>query len=80
MKHQDLGGTPSAQLAKSHSKPASCSDCGTELKTVNYTIWGTKRYSVKSKSYVEDDSPGNTDMEFTCPNCSAKLDPDGLMC
>jgi hypothetical protein len=59
------------------TKPANCFACGAELKTIDYTIWGAKIFRQETKSYVEDDSVG--DMEFSCPNCSAKLNPDGLI-
>ena len=49
------------------------------MNTISYTILGTKRFNAKTKSYEEDESPGNTDMEFTCPNCSAKIDPEGII-
>jgi hypothetical protein len=58
--------------------PVNCSACGSVLTTVNYTIWGTKRFNPETKSYEEDDSLGNCDMEFSCPNCSRKLDPEGV--
>lgn len=58
--------------------PLNCSDCGMVLSKVNYTIWGTKGFDQKSLSYQENESFGETDMEFTCPKCSAKLDPEGI--
>ena len=60
-------------------EPPPCAGCNVPLKTISYTIWGTKRFNPKTKSYEEDDSPGNTDMEFTCPKCSAKVDPEGVI-
>jgi hypothetical protein len=59
--------------------PLTCIGCDTLLKTVDYKIWGTKRFDPKTGSYEEDDSLGNTDMEFSCPNCSAKLDPEAII-
>ena len=59
--------------------PLNCSDCGMVLSKVNYTIWGTKRFDQESLSYREDEALGETDMEFTCPNCSAKLDLEGII-
>jgi transcription initiation factor IIE alpha subunit len=53
-----------------------CLDCGSTLTKVDYKVWGTKRFDATRDSYVEDESLGSTDMEFTCPNCSAKLEPD----
>lgn len=37
--------------------------------------------STKAKAgfYEEDDSPGNTDMEFSCPKCSAELDAEAII-
>jgi DNA-directed RNA polymerase subunit RPC12/RpoP len=58
--------------------PISCPDCNHVLKKVNYQIWGTKRFAEKSGQYEEDESLGETDMVFTCPNCSVKLEPDVL--
>ena len=60
---------------RSEAQPLKCGDCGTLLNTVNYTIWGTKTFDAKAGSYIEDDSLGSSDMEFRCPNCSAKLEP-----
>ena len=60
-------------------KTPACTDCGQTLNTISYTIWGTKRFDPKSNSYTEDESLGNTDMEFTCPTCSANIDPEGII-
>jgi hypothetical protein len=57
---------------------SACPTCGVILKTLKYTIWGTKKFDPDSGSYLEDDSLGNSDMEVSCPNCSAKLDAEGL--
>lgn len=59
--------------------PLSCPHCNTVLNTVSYQIWGTKKFDYKSGGYKEDESLGNTDMEFTCPNCSAKLEPESVL-
>jgi hypothetical protein len=56
-----------------------CPDCNALLQTVSYQIWGTKRFDVKTGAYNEDDSPGSSDMEFCCPKCSAKLDPEAII-
>ena len=58
--------------------PLECSDCGSTLNSVDYQMWGTQRFNKKTGQYEEDDSLGNTDMEFRCPNCSAKLDGEAL--
>ena len=60
-------------------KLALCPSCGAAMKTIDYKVWGTKRFSPSTGFYEDDDSPGNSDMEFTCPNCSCKLDPEGLV-
>jgi predicted RNA-binding Zn-ribbon protein involved in translation (DUF1610 family) len=60
-------------------KPPTCTDCGQKLNTISYMMWGTKRFDSKTNSYTENESLGNTDMEFTCPNCSAKIDPEGVI-
>jgi hypothetical protein len=31
------------------------------------------------KARKEDDAHGNTDMNFPCPKCSAKLDPEPII-
>ncbi len=49
------------------------------MPTISYTIWGTKRFDPETGTYEEDDSPGNTDMEFRCPHCSAKIDPESTI-
>lgn len=59
--------------------PLKCPDCNAVLQTVSYQIWGTKRFDAASSAYEEDDSLGNTDMEFSCPKCSAKLDPEAII-
>jgi DNA-directed RNA polymerase subunit RPC12/RpoP len=59
--------------------PISCPDCNSVLTTVSYQIWGTKRFDDKTGGYQEDESLGNTDMEFACPNCSAKLEPESVL-
>lgn len=73
---------PRAELKhKKKARPATpptCPDCGKRMLTVSYTIWGTKRFDRRTNEYREDESVGNTDMEFRCPKCSAKLDPERL--
>ena len=59
--------------------PLTCTGCNTVLKVITYQIWGTKRWDAKTGDYEEDDSPGNTDMEFSCPNCSAELDAEAII-
>lgn len=39
----------------------------------------TKKYDSETNSYIEDEALGNSDMEFYCPNCSGKLDPEGIV-
>lgn len=56
-----------------------CPTCNAPLRAVSYTIWGTKRFEPQRALYVEDEAPGNTDMEFRCPTCSAKIDPEGII-
>lgn len=67
------------QPQNDNKAPLTCTGCDALLKTVDYKIWGTKRFDPKTGSYKEDDSLGNTDMEFSCPNCSAKLDPEAII-
>gem|GEM_PF-5521538 len=59
--------------------PISCPDCNTVLNTVSYQIWGTKRFDERTGGYKEDESLGSTDMVFTCPNCSTKLEPESVL-
>jgi len=61
-----------------HTAPK-CPHCGQGLKSVDYQIWGTKRFDQRTGEYKEDESLGNTDMQFSCPNCSAKLDPEPIL-
>lgn len=58
---------------------AICPSCGAKLATLDYKIWGTKRYVPATGFYEEDDGLGKTDIEFSCPHCSVKLDPEGLV-
>ena len=63
-----------------HTKPPlTCTGCNAILKTVNYTSWGTQRFNPSTGSYEEDYSPGNTDLEFSCPNCSAEVDAEAII-
>lgn len=58
---------------------SACPSCGIILKSLSYTIWGTKKFDSNSGSYLEDESMGNSDMEVSCPNCSGKLNAEGLL-
>lgn len=57
----------------------SCPECHEELKTIDYKMWGTKRFDPQTGNYEEDESPGNCDLIFTCPHCEAELDPDAVL-
>jgi len=59
--------------------PLTCTGCNTVLQTISYTMWGTKRFDASIGSYLEDDSPGNSDLEFSCPKCSAELDAEAII-
>ena len=37
------------------------------------------RFHPEDNAYVNDDSPGNADIEYSCANCSAKVDPEGII-
>jgi hypothetical protein len=37
------------------------------------------RFDPEGNAYVNDDSPGNADIEYSCANCSAKVDPEGII-
>jgi DNA-directed RNA polymerase subunit RPC12/RpoP len=56
-----------------------CPDCGALLRAISYTTWGTMRFDANRKLYIEDDSPGNADIEYSCTKCSSKLDPEGIL-
>ena len=64
---------------KDKKAPLTCTGCNAVLKVITYQMWGTKRWDAKTRDYEEDDSPGNTDMEFSCPNCSAELDAEAII-
>lgn len=78
MGNRTVGGRlkPKPNDAKS---PLTCTGCNAVLKVVTYTLWGTKRWDPKTRSYDEDDYPGKTDLEFRCPNCSAELDAAAIL-
>lgn len=78
-KSRDPVTDPERKRNSDFRNPSLCPDCGKPMLTITYTIWGTKRFDPQTSSYREDDSPGNTDMEFTCPNCSARIDPEGII-
>jgi len=56
-----------------------CWACGAVLNKVAYTMWGSKKFDSRSGDYVEDDELGSSDIEVSCPSCSAKLDPEGIL-
>lgn len=68
-----------SQESAARKSPVECPFCGVVLETVNYTIWGTKRFDATNDFYVEDDSIGKSDLELTCPACAAKLAPEGII-
>jgi hypothetical protein len=39
---------------------------------------GAKKFNRETGDYDEDESLENTDMQFSCPRCSVKLDPELL--
>jgi len=63
----------------SQKKIKKCSSCHTALKKIDYKIWGTKVFDPSTGSYLEDEALGSSDIEYTCPDCTAKLDPEGLV-
>ena len=40
---------------------------------------GAQTMDAKAGFCEEDDSPGNTDIEFSCPKCSAELDAEAII-
>jgi len=80
MRKSDMGRTALHHKGKTEpGTPPACPDCGKPMPTISYTIWGTKRFDPRTSCYREDDSPGNSDMEFRCPNCSATIVPEGII-
>ncbi len=67
---------PKAFQKKLSSK---CPECGAILQEIDYKTWGRYRFDPISGSYQEDESLGHSDIEFSCPKCDAKLDPEGLL-
>jgi hypothetical protein len=57
----------------------SCPQCHVDLQKIDYKMWGTKRFDPETGSYEEDESLGNCDLIFTCPQCEAELDPDKVL-
>lgn len=57
-------------------KPLRCSECKAALEKIDYQIWGTKKFNSETGSYDEDENLGSSDMQFSCPRCSVKLDPE----
>ena len=47
-----------------------------ELEKIDYQIWGTKKFNPETGNYDEDENLGSSDMQFSCPRCSVKLDPE----
>ncbi|HET9182885.1 MAG TPA: hypothetical protein VFP59_12180 [Candidatus Angelobacter sp.] len=59
--------------------PPRCPGCNSPLNAIDYRGWGTMRFDPERRAYVDDDSPGNADVEYSCPNCSAKIDPEEIL-
>lgn len=57
-------------------KQLSCPQCSEQLQTIDYKMWGTKRFDPQTGTYEEDEGLGKCDLVFTCPHCEAELDPD----
>ena len=49
------------------------------MNDIEYKMWGSKKFDSQSGFYHEDESLGKSDIEFSCPKCSAELDPEGLL-
>jgi hypothetical protein len=49
------------------------------LIEIEYKMWCSKKFDSRTGFYHEDDSLGKGDIEFSCPKCSAELDPEGLL-
>jgi hypothetical protein len=54
----------------------SCPDCHKELETIDYKMWGTKRFRPETGHYEEEESLGACDLIFPCPHSEAELDPE----
>lgn len=71
--------TSRSDNSKAKAAPPKCSGCNAPLKTIDYRSWGMMRFDPERKVYVDDDSPGNSDIEYSCPKCSAKIDAEGIL-
>ena len=58
---------------------ATCSSCGAVLDELSYRLWGTMKFDRETGLYADDDSWGKSDMELSCPHCSLRLAPEGLI-
>ena len=74
-----IGGGVQVARASRNSSASKCPECGALLNEVDYKSWGTYKFDPQSGSYSEDQSLGKSDIEFSCPKCEAKLDPEGLL-
>jgi hypothetical protein len=68
-----------SKSVQADSSPPRCTACDQPLRTINSTCWVTMRFDPEDNAYVNDDSPGNADIEYSCANCSAKVDPEGII-
>lgn len=56
--------------------PMTCPECNTALTSIDYELWGKKKFNPNTGNYEEDRSWGSSEMHLSCPACSATLDPD----
>lgn len=68
-----MSGAPGNSIAK---RPLICAECNAILLTINYEIWGIKKFNSETCNYIDDKTWGSTEMHLSCPVCSATLDPD----
>jgi uncharacterized CHY-type Zn-finger protein len=71
--------TVNCEKAEVINKRVLCPECQTELDTINYKIWGTKRFNTLTGSYEEQETLGSYDMNFSCPNCETLLDSEAVL-
>jgi len=56
--------------------PMICPDCNAALTSINYELWGKKKFNPMTGNYEDDRAWGSSEMQLSCPACSATLDPD----
>lgn len=55
--------------------PMTCPECNTALTSIDYELWGKKKFNPETGNYEEDRAWGSSEGRLSCPACSATLDP-----